>query len=434
MKLSILIPSVSSRRNTFLPTSLDMLYGQLELLSDIQQKEVEILYLVDNKTMMLGHKRNCLIDISQGKYITFVDDDDRISDDYITELLTAIETDADAINFDVSVSLNGEEPKITKYSKDYPNDYNTDDNYFRLPNHICCIKREVSLNTTFPNIAYAEDSAYSKLLRQHIKTEYQINKVLYYYDFNSDTTETQQHLKNKIRTRQLKPIVDVIILANAKTPQLEAMTNNTILSCLSGANELPINIIVIEQNENVKYPNATTIHKTGDFNYNGSANFGAQRGSSEWIMIANNDLIFKNGWLHSLLAAGHPLVSPKHSRHPRQKDIIENTEGVDCGTHFSGWCFMIKRELWKVMGGFDECVNFWFSDNCVIEQVLKLGVTPMLVPSSIVEHLVSTTLKGLGINEQDDFTWAQCDIFNQKYGKDLFNDNHGYKLWKEKFA
>lgn len=434
MKLSILIPSVSNRRNTFLPTSLDMLYGQLGKLSESQQKEVEILYLVDNKTMMLGHKRNCLIDISQGKYIAFVDDDDRISDDYISELLKAIETDADAILFEVSVIINGESAKIAKYSKDYPKDHNTDDNYFRLPNHICCIKREVSLNTTFPSIPYGEDSAYSKLLRLYIKTEHQINKVLYHYDFNSDTTETQQHLKNKIRTRQRKPIVDVVILSNAYRPQMEEMTKNTISSCLRGANELPINIIVIEQNEKIKYGNATTIHKTDDFHYNKFANFGAGQGSADWIMIANNDLIFQNGWLHSLITAREPVVSPKDPKHPRQKDITVNTKGVDCGTHFSGWCFMIQRELWNMIGGFDECVNFWFSDNCVIEQVLALGIKPMLVPSAIVEHLGSTTLKGLGKAEQDDKTWAQCDIFNKKYGKDLFNEHPAYKLWKQKYA
>ena len=39
MKLSILVPSVAERRNTFLPKCLDMLYGQLESLPVEQQKE-----------------------------------------------------------------------------------------------------------------------------------------------------------------------------------------------------------------------------------------------------------------------------------------------------------------------------------------------------------------------------------------------------------
>jgi hypothetical protein len=67
MKLSILVPSVAERRNTFLPKCLDMLYGQIESLSTDQKKEVEILFLIDSKERMLGSKRNNLIDIAQGE-------------------------------------------------------------------------------------------------------------------------------------------------------------------------------------------------------------------------------------------------------------------------------------------------------------------------------------------------------------------------------
>jgi glycosyltransferase involved in cell wall biosynthesis len=78
IKLSILIPSVSERRNTFLPKSLEMLYGQLEGLDAEKQKQVEIIYLIDNKTIMLGDKRNLMISMASGKYISFVDCDDCI--------------------------------------------------------------------------------------------------------------------------------------------------------------------------------------------------------------------------------------------------------------------------------------------------------------------------------------------------------------------
>ena len=125
MKLSILIPSVAERRNTFLPKSLNMLYGQLESLPIEDQKEVEIIYLIDNKTMMLGDKRNLMVDMAKGEYIAFVDCDDRISADYISSLLEGIKSGADSIVFLASVSLNGNPPRICRYSKDYPNDYNT---------------------------------------------------------------------------------------------------------------------------------------------------------------------------------------------------------------------------------------------------------------------------------------------------------------------
>lgn len=152
MKLSILIPSVAERRNTFLPKSLDMLYGQLEKLPNEIQSQVEIIYLIDNKTIMLGDKRNLMIEMAKGEYIVFVDCDDRIEPDYIQTLYEATKTNADSIVFFASVSLNGQEPKICRYSKDYLNDYNTATEYHRLPNHICCVKREVSKRISFPSL------------------------------------------------------------------------------------------------------------------------------------------------------------------------------------------------------------------------------------------------------------------------------------------
>ena len=136
IKLSVLVPSVSERRESFLPKSLNSLYCQLESLPKEIQEEIEILYLVDNKTIMLGDKRNMLIDICKGEYISFVDDDDRITDDYLITLYEATKSGCDSIVFQASVSINGESPKICYYSKDYPRDFNSNDAYFRLPNHI----------------------------------------------------------------------------------------------------------------------------------------------------------------------------------------------------------------------------------------------------------------------------------------------------------
>ncbi len=58
MKLSILVPSVMSRRNTFLPRILEQLNTQYENLSEQDKNEVEILTLIENKKIMLGDKRN----------------------------------------------------------------------------------------------------------------------------------------------------------------------------------------------------------------------------------------------------------------------------------------------------------------------------------------------------------------------------------------
>ena len=78
IKLSILIPSVHTRRNTFLPKIQDEVYRQIDELSEFNKAQVEVITLSDNKKMMLGDKRNLMVEMAQGEYRQFIDDDDKI--------------------------------------------------------------------------------------------------------------------------------------------------------------------------------------------------------------------------------------------------------------------------------------------------------------------------------------------------------------------
>jgi len=427
--LSILVCSVHTRYETFGREIQRQIWSQYDSLPQQYKDRIEIQILTDNKQMMLGEKRNIMVDAAQGKYVQFIDDDDRISSEMFKLVLDATESDADVITFLAEVSMNSSEPKICRYSIDFAEDQNTESGYERLPNHICAVKKSLAVKSSFPNILYGEDSAYSKLLLPHLKTEHFINKVLYFYDYNDETTETQYHRTGGLRTKRADPVVDVVMLSNSDTQLLQEMTQTAINSCISGANSLPVNVIVLEQQEGVEYTNALTIHAPEEFNYNVFMNRGAKYGQAPWILAANNDLIFTDGWLHHLLAANHPIVSPKCPSDLRQTDVVENTMGDVCGRHFGGWCFMISRELWKEIGGFDTDVSFWFSDNCVIEQVKSVGVLPMLVPKSIVHHLRSMTL--MSREDQDSLTWGQVESFNQKYHQEQFLKDSRYQEWRK---
>lgn len=427
--LSILVCSVHTRYDTFLPKIEKQLFDQYNELSPDDQHRVEIVVLTDNKMMMLGHKRNVMVELAQGKYISFVDDDDRISEDYISSLLEATATNADSIVFQARVSLNGEPSKLCYYSKDNKQDYNSRDAYHRIPNHICCVKRSVALKSTFPNVLYGEDAGYGKVLLKYLKTEHVIDKVLYYYDYNADTTETQAWRYNRTEQRRLKPLVDVVILSKAKDRMGQRMTQDAVDSCYYGSNGLPVNITVVEGGMSYRYEHANTIFNRDKFHYNRFANEAASLGKAEWIMIANNDLTFHDGWLHHLIAAEHDVVSPHEPNDPRQKHITANTTGDTCGTHFSGWCFMIKRSLWEQIGKFDEDVTFWCSDDVVIEQVKAAGVMPMIVKDSIVDHNVSMTLRREPTASQADLKWGNVYIFNKKYNKNKFASHPEYMEW-----
>jgi len=202
MRLSILVCSTQNRYNNFLLKILEQLFSQCAALPLHLHCEVEVITVIDNKTRMLGTKRNDLLNMAQGDYVVFVDDDDRVSDDYVQELLDAVTVGADIICFNVSVSINGQPPVICHYNHKYEKDWNelsenkkTTIAYHRLPNHIMAVKKELALATQYKQILRGEDADYAIRLLPLLKTQYTIDKVLYHYDFNSELTETQQKLR-----------------------------------------------------------------------------------------------------------------------------------------------------------------------------------------------------------------------------------------------
>lgn len=432
--LSVLVPSISSRRASFASKIADELYGQQEALSPADRQRVEILMLTDSKSIVLGDKRNQMIRIAQGDYIVFVDDDDRLEPDYLATLLKATESGDDCITFNASVSINGQPAKICRYSTKYAKDENTATEYHRLPNHITAVKREIALRSPFPSKLCGEDADYAVMLRPLLKTEHNIDRVLYHYDYNDRTTETQRKPQLEVGRA---PLVDVVILSKATTPQLRDMAQKAIDTCLATCGKHTVGIVVMEQVSGVRYRDAVTIYEPGEFNYNKFANKGARFGNAKWIMVANSDLEFQENWLDELLAANHPIVSPVDPNHQVQRTIRKNETGAVNGRNLSGWCFMIARKLWDRIGGFDEDFAFWCADDSLIEQVKAVGSLPMIVPGAQVLHLESKTIgNATKADGRDDgaMTWAQVFRFERKYGVQKFAGDARYTKWKQRYA
>ena len=186
IKLSILTCSTHNRtQNGF----LERIYKQLN--KQAEWKPVELLGLIDNKLMTIGEKKNRLKAMAKWEYIAYVDDDDEISEDYIDELLKAIEYGTDVICFGMLYIEDNKEWIPVKLSKDYEHTQATAEQpYFtRQPHHIMCWKKEVAMKEDFENISFFEDTKWAEVMQKHIKTEYQIDKVLYKYLFNNQTTE-----------------------------------------------------------------------------------------------------------------------------------------------------------------------------------------------------------------------------------------------------
>ena len=73
MKLSILIPTLFSRKEKFC--------NLMTILSSQANDEVEVVINRDNGEKSIGEKRNELLKEATGEYVCFVDDDDMVDDD-----------------------------------------------------------------------------------------------------------------------------------------------------------------------------------------------------------------------------------------------------------------------------------------------------------------------------------------------------------------
>ena len=204
----------------------------------------------------------------------------------------------------------------------------------------------------------------------------------------------------------------VIIISHAKNRMLYNITQYAVITAKA-------DVIVLEQNPEVpNYLGCQTIYRVEPFNYNAFANRGVELCETDWIVISNNDVEFADGWLDELLKADYPVVSPRSPQDIRQLDLKQNETGYQTGRHLTGWCFMIHRDIWNKIGGFDEDFGFWCADNSLMEQLIKIDLPPMVVPSSIVRHLESKTL--VTVDGISDLTHAQVIKYNKKYNRELF--------------
>lgn len=162
------------------------------LLKQAHGHPVEVLYLVDNKKRTVGEKRNALLQIANGDYVSFVDDDDEISHDYVDSLLASIETTgADVIVFPVKVTLNGEKEGIVRPSVRVTENeqYKPGGVTLRRPIQIACWRRAVVKDVKFPDRMFGEDHLWGDAAAKLVRSETLLEKVLYHYKWNERVSE-----------------------------------------------------------------------------------------------------------------------------------------------------------------------------------------------------------------------------------------------------
>jgi len=181
IKLSILTPTIPGRENQAKALSE-------KLANQIGDLPVEHLMVSDNRRRSIGEKRQSLVDIANGEYVAFCDDDDDIMDNYVSELLKASEKNADVITFNQEAHYNEYSSTVIFGINNQDMPFNPNGITLRAPWHICAWKRDKIKDCQFGFTNFGEDKIWSVQARKCVRTATHIDKILQIYIHNVNTT------------------------------------------------------------------------------------------------------------------------------------------------------------------------------------------------------------------------------------------------------
>lgn len=160
--------------------------------------------------------------------------------------------------------------------------------------------------------------------------------------------------------------------------------------------------------------------------FTGGCNFGAKHSRGQKLIFLNSDTIVDQYWIKELINFSDNnekyLIQPKILAYP-QKDIIDNAGGryifpgigismargkkdafqynqpkkID---YASGTCFMIDKEFFEAIGGFDEWYKYHYEDVDLSLRAKKQDGQTWYCPKSIIFHKGSLSFKGNVRNQE----------------------------------
>jgi GT2 family glycosyltransferase len=219
--------------------------------------------------------------------------------------------------------------------------------------------------------------------------------------------------------------IDIIILSNTISMQYYNMLKECILSIKNNTNIIPY-IIVIETNkklkgklDSLKLPiDVFFVPDDEVFNYNKFQNYGLSFSQNKFICFSNNDVIYQQDTLHTLIKylGEYDSVSPwEQTYSPRYFPTRGVYEGYNTRQHLTGWCFCTTRDtIDKIGGKFDESFSFWFADDDYAKLLEANNLRHALIGDTTVIHLVEQSKDLLG-DKLEEQTIGQEKVFKNKW-------------------
>lgn len=167
-RLAILIPTLPERAD-FLARLMRRLQPQVDSSGGRIVVQTLITESERNGGPTTGSKRQILTEQHGADYQCFIDDDDDVSDEYCPKILTALDTGCDVVGFRLRHFMDGVQTGWTVHSVvsgGWGQRPGIDGlmEYYRTPNHLNPIRREMALAVGYPDRTIGEDADYSTRL------------------------------------------------------------------------------------------------------------------------------------------------------------------------------------------------------------------------------------------------------------------------------
>jgi len=403
--LTVAVSAIESRRNSTLQTLLDDLFAQAK------GKPVEVVAVLDNRWKTLSDKRNSAIRDAKGRFISFVDDDDRVSPDYVDSLLEAIskDRDADCVVFDAEVHGYAAKPKICRYGAELRTSEDAD-RYYRKPMPICCWRRDVAARHEFRNYPN-EDMEWADRAVADVKRQVRIEKTLYFYLYNPAETTQGRPARHEGTTPAAVVQAGKYGTEDVSYVILDAVGMELTEKCLKSIREhSPRSEVVLVANGAAMTPACRALaDKVVDLEVNIGFAAGCNRGAMEvsrpLVCFLNNDAFFVDDTPSRLAAAvteTHPLVAPyaDNAKPPQGPVPREACPKDDLFPEMVvGLCLTMPVDLFRRIGGFDPRLTTW-EDDQLCKSAAALGAACKVVGGAWVRHEMHATFKLLGMDPQ----------------------------------